>query len=197
MLVSYSRCICLQALPRLENYSEWPRAGTSETCLLCTSIPTQPFPDQQSPNPGPGHTPETPPLLHPHPRAPSSETEEGRRREEKAGEGKKKGEHSCVHPGVRSPSGIRRELTSSPYPLPFAPNRGHLHPPLLTACQAAPQREGSLPAHPAVSGGSGRGGGERLSHLALASLRCATPHEALVDGPQILLPVVHLKAAQV
>lgn len=128
MLVSYSRCICLQALPRLENYSEWPRAGTSETCLLCTSIPTQPFPDQQSPNPGTGHTPETPPLLHPHPRAPSSETEEGRRREEKAGEGKKKGEHSCVHPGVRSPSGIRRELTSSPYPLPFAPNRGHLHP---------------------------------------------------------------------
>lgn len=172
MLVSYSRCICLQALPRLENYSEWPRAGTSETCLLCTSIPTQPFPDQQSPNPGTGHTPETPPLLHPHPRAPSSETEEGRRREEKAGEGKKKGEHSCVHPGVRSPSGIRRELTSSPYPLPFAPNRGHLHPPLLTACQAAPQREISSGPPRSFGGLGARRGGAVVSPCACEPPLC-------------------------
>lgn len=38
------------------------------------------------------------------------------------------------------------------------------------------------------------GGG---SHLALAGLSRAAPHEALVDGPQVLLPVIHFEAAQV
>lgn len=35
------------------------------------------------------------------------------------------------------------------------------------------------------------------AHLALAGLSRAAPHEALVDGPQVLLPVVHFEAAQV
>lgn len=33
--------------------------------------------------------------------------------------------------------------------------------------------------------------------LALAGLRSSAPHEALVDGPQILLPVIHFEATQV
>lgn len=60
---------------------------------------------------------------------------------------------------------------------------------------AAGEGEGPRRARPQGPRRPGRPGGG--VHLAPAGLGRAAPHEALVDGAQVLLPVVHLEAAQV
>lgn len=82
------------------------------------------------------------------------------------------------------------EANESSLPFPFRPQLGPETTPL-----SLPRRVSLLwlPARPAVSGGGGGDG----AHLALAGLRSSAPHEALVDGPQVLLPVIHFEATQV
>lgn len=96
---------------------------------------------------------------------------------------------ACEH----SPRGWRGRQEANKSSLLLAPNRAQKPHHNRLAGQRCSER-GLLrpPAQPAGFRGE-RGG----SHLALAGLRCAAPHEALVDGPQVLLPVVHLEAAQV
>lgn len=70
----------------------------------------------------------------------------------------------------------------SPQPPPAHPSTGPRQP---RTGSPAPRCRGRPPTTRASGG-----------HLALAGLGCAAPYEALVDGPQVLPPVVHLEAAQ-